>query len=121
MKKNKKIIILILVLLLLQLVLFIFKTKHDINYVIVSNDEKIKIGSYDTTPNFVARNWIEYNGSCVIFLKQNICTSDVSVLKVFDIDTKKVLDLTDEEKTEFYYNQFPNSKIKSKKLAKKFR
>ena len=84
-------------------------------------DEKIKIGSYDTTPNFVARNWIEYNGSCVIFLKQNICTSDVSVLKVFDIDTKKVLDLTDEEKTEFYYNQFPNSKIKSKKLAKKFR
>ena len=39
----KKIIILILVLLLLQLVLFIFKKKHDINYVIVSNDEKIKI------------------------------------------------------------------------------
>lgn len=86
-----------------------------------SNDEKIKIGSYDTTPNFVARNWIEYNDSCVIFLKQNICTSDVSVLKVFDIDTKKVLDLTDEEKTEFYYNQFPNSKIKSKKLVKKSR
>ena len=83
--------------------------------------EKIKIGSYDTTPNFVARNWIEYNDSCVIFLKQNICTSDVSVLKVFDIDTKKVLDLTDEEKTEFYYNQFPNSKIKSKKLVKKSR
>lgn len=58
------------------------------------------------------------DNSCVIFLKQNVCTSDVSVLKVFDIATKKVLDLTDEEKTEFYYNQFPNSKIKSKKLEK---
>lgn len=61
------------------------------------------------------------DNSCVIFLKQNICTSDVSVLKVFDIATKKVLNLTDEEKTEFFYNQFPNNKIKSKKLAKKSR
>ena len=42
----------------------------------------------------------------------------IEVEKTFN---NMVATLTDEEKTEFYYNQFPNSKIKSKKLAKKFR
>lgn len=49
----KKIILLIIIILFLQLVLFIFKTKHDINYVIVSNDEKIKINEVYKNNNYL--------------------------------------------------------------------
>ena len=38
----KKIILLIIIILFLQLILFIFKTKHNVNYIVVNNKEKIK-------------------------------------------------------------------------------
>ena len=37
----KKIILLIIIILFLQLILFIFKTKHNVNYIVVNNKEKI--------------------------------------------------------------------------------
>ena len=75
----KKIIILILVLLLLQLVLFIFKTKHDINYVIVSNDEKIKINEVYKNNNYLFN--IEYKNTKFTFSYDNKFSKSKKVIK----------------------------------------
>ena len=39
----KKIILLIIIILFLQLILFIFKTKHNVNYIVVNNKGKLDL------------------------------------------------------------------------------
>ena len=48
----KKIILLIIIILFLQLILFIFKTKHNVNYIVVNNKEKIKINETYKNNNY---------------------------------------------------------------------
>ena len=65
----KKIILLIIIILFLQLILFIFKTKHNVNYIVVNNKEKIKINETYKNNNYLFD--IEYKNKNITFSYDN--------------------------------------------------
>lgn len=65
----KKIILLIIIILFLQLILFIFKTKHNVNYIVVNNKEKIKINETYKNNNYLFD--IEYKNKNINFSYDN--------------------------------------------------
>ncbi len=65
----KKIILLIIIILFLQLILFILKTKHNVNYIVVNNKEKIKINETYKNNNYLFD--IEYKNKNITFSYDN--------------------------------------------------
>lgn len=85
----KKIVILIIVILLLQLILYIFKTKHNINYVIVNNNEKIKVNEIFSNNNYLLN--INYDDKKFVFSYENKFYKSKKIIKNIEIYNKKDL------------------------------
>lgn len=85
----KKIVILIIVILLLQLILYIFKTKHNINYVIVNNNEKIKVNEIFSNNNYLLN--INYDDKRFVFSYENKFYKSKKIIKNIEIYNKKDL------------------------------
>lgn len=84
-KVVKRLLFLLLILLLLEFIFYLFKTKHNINYVLVNNDEKINV-----TEKFQLNNYyfeVKYNDHKFKFSYENKFSKTKKVLNKIETYT----------------------------------
>lgn len=69
-----------------------------------SPEERIKIGSYSTIPGSTEN--MCYNSNCVVFFNFDVGTKELVIRSIFDIETRQMIEGTQEELKEYYVKAF---------------